>query len=101
MIDYVEKELTDKIEFLEMELSKYKVTEGLNMLHELMCEYGLEKDPRYTEGTRKIVDDNCKYIELTSQLKARVWQLKDVINQIKQNKIGNYLLKKCKTRQTF
>ena len=96
-----EKELTNKITLLEMELSKYKNAEGLNMIHELVCEYGLEKDPRYTEGVHKIMEDNSNYIELTHQLKARVWQLKDIIKQINQCKIGRYLWKKTETKQTF
>ena len=96
-----EKELTEKIESLEMKLSKHEIADGLNMIYELVCEHGLENDPRYTEGVRKIIEDKCSNIELTSQLKARIWQLKDVIKQINQGRIGRYLWKKTETKQTF
>lgn len=96
-----EKELSNRIANLEMELSKYEITDGMNLIYDLVREKGLDKDPRYVDGMNKIMNDNVRYINLTGQLKAKVWQKNDMIEQVRATKIGKYLLSKCKEKETF
>ena len=100
MRDY-EKELEDRIANLELQVNKNEITEGLNILYQLMVENGLDKDPRYIEAGLKICKGNSHYISLTCQLKAMIWQKQNLIDQVGKTKIGKYILSKCKLKQTF
>ena len=100
MRDY-DKELSNTITTLEETVNQHETVKGLNLLNELACDYGFINDPKYTEAIRKIMMENINHTELMYQLKAKIWQKNDIIEQIRSTRIGKYLLTKCKARQTF
>ena len=71
------------------------------MIYDLVCEAGLENDPRYKEGASKISSGTCNYIKLKCQLDAMVWQKQNLIEQVRATKIGKYILSKCEIKETF
>ena len=72
----------------------HEMVMALNMMYDLVKDNGLEEDPRYKDASRIMVECMVKFQDMGFERGMDVCRKNSIINSLRENKIGNYLVNK-------